>query len=388
MACGPADLDLLLDEELSERSEAIINGTVDTGHVAVGRIMHSKSWCSATLVGKRTVLTASHCVSPNKSAPYTVYGGIYFQLNSSPNKYYAQSVVMHPQYDFADPQSPDIAVLRLSNPVTEVPPIVIAKGAPKMGEPIVVVGYGQTSTSNPQTAGIKRKGHTVVGAIKPTSFTYYGKAGASVCYGDSGGPTFGKRNGAEMQLGVHAVLLPSGQCEEGAIDTRLDVYYGWILKHAQGDLATSADTAPPKAQITSPPPHSTPGPSFQVNVVATDNVGVSRVELFIDGALLHQKNTLPYHFQVANLPAGNHNIRADALDKAGRRASTMIQVTVHAPPFNGPKPADSPGNQPYTDQGTFACAFVPLHAPRAAPLGWLVLLLLFTAACLVRSRSE
>ena len=56
-----------------------------------------------------------------------------------------------------------------------------------------------------------------------------------------------------------------------------------------------------------------------VSVTATDNVGVVKVELYLDGKLNQTDTTAPYTFSVntAPLPSGSHTLQAKAYDAAG-----------------------------------------------------------------------
>jgi secreted trypsin-like serine protease len=336
--------------------------------------------CTATLIGTRTVLTASHCVTEQKKAPYSVVAQLDFVLGGQ--KYLSASVVMHPQYDFPVWDSPDVAVVRLSQAVTGVQPIVVAMDQPKVGEAITVVGFGQTATNNTVSSGTKRIGTATINKVDPQAFEFNGTA-SSICYGDSGGPTFATRQGMEVQIGVHAVLAKSGLCEDGGGNTRLDAYHDWISKQAQGDMAQQ-DTAPPQVQFLSPKDKAVVAPSFSIDVSAQDDLAVTQIELYIDGKLVETSQSPSLSYQ-ANLPAGMHTIRAEALDPAKRKGSTEVQVTVQSPqspPPNQPPPQQQPpqsnyGQAPNVNEIVGACSMgmgMGMGMGRTAPtLPWWVL---------------
>ena len=101
---------------------------------------------------------------------------------------------------------------------------------------------------------------------------------------------------------------------------------------AAGNVGTSATTAVtvsnvvadstrPTAKITSTSKTAT---TLTVVATATDNVGVARVDLFVDGALSSTRQAGPYTFAVdlAPLAGGTHNVFVRAWDAAGNGASS------------------------------------------------------------------
>jgi hypothetical protein len=77
------------------------------------------------------------------------------------------------------------------------------------------------------------------------------------------------------------------------------------------------DSAPPTAAITST---STVKNRLMVRVDAQDDVGVVKVELYLDGRLKATATAAPYDFTVniRNLPKGSHALEARAHDAAGK----------------------------------------------------------------------
>ena len=61
-----------------------------------------------------------------------------------------------------------------------------------------------------------------------------------------------------------------------------------------------------------------------VNVAAsaTDNVAVTRVDMYIDGLVMARRTSPPYTFSVGltSVPAGNHSVHVRAYDAAGNVA--------------------------------------------------------------------
>jgi len=90
------------------------------------------------------------------------------------------------------------------------------------------------------------------------------------------------------------------------------------------------DTTPPTVSITSPPNNSTVSGTISVDVSATDNVGVSRVELYKDGVLFATDNTSPYSFawDTTQDTSASHKLEAKAYDTSGNASISSITVIV------------------------------------------------------------
>src|SRR3972149_3084557 len=114
-----------------------------------------------------------------------------------------------------------------------------------------------------------------------------------------------------------------------------DNYYGWGLVNAYGAVLQNnppppIDSTPPTVTISSPQNGASVTGSFSVSVSSSDNVAVSKVELYLDGALYSQKTTAPYSFSLdANtMSEGTHEIKAVSIDSSGNSNFAKITVTV------------------------------------------------------------
>jgi len=121
------------------------------------------------------------------------------------------------------------------------------------------------------------------------------------------------------------------------------------------ELNGAADLLAPEIAITAPADGATVEPAFEVDVDASDDVGVQRVELLIDGALADTLTAPPWVFATDALPDGAHAIETIAYDRKNS-ASASISVTVDSanppgdPPDDDP-PADPPGDDDPVDDG-------------------------------------
>jgi len=151
-------------------------------------------------------------------------------------------------------------------------------------------------------------------------------------------------------------LLKSSAVDLGTTGYDYDYGYGRVNAAAAVAAATSAksvDTQSPSVSITSPTGGTVSG-IVPVNVTASDNVGVTRVDLLVSGTLLASDISAPYAFSWDStaLAGSSASLVARAYDAAGNSASSTA-VTVTVASVTVPAPADttaptvtitSPGN--------------------------------------------
>lgn len=98
------------------------------------------------------------------------------------------------------------------------------------------------------------------------------------------------------------------------------------------------DTTAPVATIMSPANGATVADSFMVAAEVSD-ANLEAVQLVIDGQAGETRAAAPFAFQVSGLAVGPHTLVLTALDGAGQRTATSIQITVSArPPTATPGP--------------------------------------------------
>lgn len=119
-----------------------------------------------------------------------------------------------------------------------------------------------------------------------------------------------------------------------------DVYFGHGRVDAAAAVAaamsTSGTTAPqdttaPTVSITSPTASSTVSGTASVSISASDNVGVGKVELWVNGSLYASDSTSPFGFSWDTTKAANGGatLQARAFDAAGNAgASATVTVNV------------------------------------------------------------
>ncbi len=92
------------------------------------------------------------------------------------------------------------------------------------------------------------------------------------------------------------------------------------------------DTTAPTVSITNPANGAsiTSAKSVAIQVSASDNVGVTKVEIYIDGTLKATDTAAPYTYKWTinkTVASGQHTITAKAYDAAGNNASASVMVT-------------------------------------------------------------
>jgi thermitase len=96
------------------------------------------------------------------------------------------------------------------------------------------------------------------------------------------------------------------------------------------------DTTPPVVEITDPASGATVEGAVTVNVAASDNVAVSQVDLFVDGAFFSSDTAAPFGFSwdSGTYADGSHEITAVAYDSAGNSSqSTPVTLIVDNQPI-------------------------------------------------------
>jgi thermitase len=170
---------------------------------------------------------------------------------------------------------------------------------------------------------------------------------------------------AALMMSVNRSLAPSqivSLLESSAVDlgsAGYDYDYGYGRVNAAAAViaaaqAQAADVQPPSVAITSPTGGTVSG-IVPINVTASDNVGVTRVDLLVSGTLLASDISAPYAFSWNStaLEGSSASLVARAYDAAGNAmSSTAIVVavgggTIPPPPADTTPPTvaiTSPGN--------------------------------------------
>jgi len=122
-----------------------------------------------------------------------------------------------------------------------------------------------------------------------------------------------------------------------------------LLTERLGTRGQPGDTVSPDLSITFPQNQSTVPPGFDVRADASDNVGVTMANLFIDGNPSGTVTVAPYDFTTpGTLAEGVHTIRVDVTDGANTKSQEItVTVKIGAPPGGtNPPPGGGNGDEP------------------------------------------
>ncbi|MCA9050536.1 MAG: trypsin-like serine protease, partial [Planctomycetaceae bacterium] len=215
-----------------------IRTRVATGFEAVGVVGDSTGGiATGTLIAPQYALVAAHTVAdvPPGQITFTIGG----------TTHHIEKRYVHPDFDrtaAGTDTGNDIAILKLMSQVTGVTPATLTGSAPKLGEILNLVGYGQHGGA---LFGTRREGSTPpIGNVTETIFSWTQESATQndADPGDSGAPLFGDNNGTPTIIGiVSGGTGGPGEIGDTGINTRIDVYLNWI-QGITGDLGVS-DTA-------------------------------------------------------------------------------------------------------------------------------------------------
>lgn len=107
----------------------------------------------------------------------------------------------------------------------------------------------------------------------------------------------------------------------------------WILSDGTAtnvDPLGDPDTQNPTVTLTAPTSGQTVSGNVSLSATASDDVGVVKVELFVDDALVGSVTSAPYTYDWDSLSVsgGSHVLKATAYDAAGNNSSATVSVTV------------------------------------------------------------
>jgi len=260
--------------------------------------------CGGTILNKRYVVTAAHCLYAGKDL-MTLKGGSKFRVmlgehdhcKATSSFVLASTVHKHPKFDINSASvDNDIAILKLSKDLTfsdKIKPVCLPTSATKdySGKASTVSGWGGTKAytpmkpvDQPRQCALKE---AIVDILKPSStkcsnflgdsssttrLCAWGK-GKDACQGDSGGPLTVAENGKYVLLGV--VSYGSGCATENpGVYARVQGFLPWMKKIiSDGECSSSGATTTGSSATTASSATTTAAPATTTDYGNYGNYG-------------------------------------------------------------------------------------------------------------------
>ncbi len=208
---------------------------------------YDAQFCGASLISKRDVLTAAHCVKGTQPNAIQVLVGTQ-DLKNGGRRVNVARITVNPKYNSRTSDS-DVAVLRLAADVNDVTPVEYASTLKEenkfaaAGKPVFGMGWGETETTphfppELQQVKVPVTDRTVCNAAD----AYNGKitdtmlcaglkeGGKDTCQGDSGGPLVSKGPDGTFHLQVGVVSWGYGCADPNhyGVYSRMATLGAWV----------------------------------------------------------------------------------------------------------------------------------------------------------------
>lgn len=230
VSCGPIEEPASAPGSSSQQ-QPIVGGTTTEKYPAVVALAvrlqsgRYEQFCTGTLVGLKTVLTAAHCIKAMGNGDY--YWVLFGSNASQPTQaIHVKSQTKNPGYDG---NINDFGVIELEQQAAGVVPIEMNPTPltnADIGKSVRHVGFGITQAQRTDS-GIKREVSTPIRALVGAAYES-GATGQQTCSGDSGGPGLMVTAGSPAERVIGVVSYGDQQCLSEGVDGRVDFGLAWV----------------------------------------------------------------------------------------------------------------------------------------------------------------
>ena len=188
------------------------------------------SGCSAALISPTWLITAGHCFHDVNRNP--VSGPVPYPTTATLNTtdLSANAGEVRSVLSVQQASNADVALAKLSAPVTDVTPLALSTGTPLTGQILTIAGWGATSSTNPAPSTRLVLGEVKIKTVQPATVGvvgYYPSKATSACIYDSGAPYFRTVSG---RVALVSVESNGPSCPHTTAETtyRVDPLVAWI----------------------------------------------------------------------------------------------------------------------------------------------------------------